>query len=127
MNTDSPLRSLNLRKSSNPEEDDYTPFANGRVGLRPQLMIIFRKVDGTSHAFAYSHLYSVTTENENAGFTADFGQHRVTVTGRNLEQLYRYICQHRVQAVQEMSERNSLPLDPADPIITQIKVNAVQD
>ena len=104
------------------EEREYTAYANGRIGLRPQLTVTFRQVDGSSHSFAYSHLYSVAADSEAGGFIVEFSQHKVTIQGRNLAQLFRYICDHKVHTIQGTSPSQMLALTDEQPVVTLIRV-----
>jgi len=102
-------------------ENEYTAYANGRVGTRPQLSIIFRKADESAKAFAYSHLYSVETSDPAAGFVVEFSQTRVTIKGRNLEALLRFICQHRVLEVTEAERSRVFEVAAEQPVVEKIE------
>lgn len=104
------------------EERDVVAYANGRIGNKPQLMVTFRQVNGASNTFAYSHLYSVTTDVDGAGFVAEFSQHKVAVQGRNLAGLYRYFCDHKVQLVLAMGESQAMAADETDSVVTAISI-----
>lgn len=103
------------------DENEYTAFANGRVGTRPQLSVIFRKADGSAKAFAYTHLYSIETDNPDTGFVAEFTQTKVKINGRNLEPLFRFFCQHRALEVIEAERNQVFELAAADPVIENIE------
>lgn len=107
------------------EEREYAAYAQGRVGIRPQLTVTFRQVDGTSYSFAYSHLYRMTSETESGGFVVEFSQHRISVQGRNLTQLFRYLCDHKVHTIQAMSPTQGMGLEDGQPMVTQIRVQDV--
>jgi hypothetical protein len=101
-------------------ENESTAFANGRVGTHPQLSIIFRKADGSVTGFAYAHLYSVKTSNEAEGFVAEFTQTKVAVKGRNLELLFRFICQHRAAEVTEAERHQVFEQGLEAPVVEKI-------
>ncbi|MFN8707501.1 MAG: hypothetical protein ACK526_13455 [Planctomyces sp.] len=88
-----------------PEEtataEEYTAFARGRVGTRPQMMISFRKCTGEVFAFAYSMLTKIYSENPDRGFTLFFSDTQVHIEGEHLLQLFHYLIQHRVIEVVE--------------------------
>lgn len=128
MDTDSTPHSVRLRNPVGREDEpEYSAYASGRVGMRPQITVSFRKTDGTTQAFSYSHLYCVSTNNENEGFIAEFTQHRVSVVGRNLSDLFRYINTHRVHLIQEMSDTQTLGLEETQPVVTGISIVALSD
>ena len=104
------------------DERDITAYANGRIGTKPQLTVTFRKVDGSSHSFAYSHLYRIETATENGGFTAEFSHHTVTVQGRNLTHLHRLLCHHKVHTIQETSATQAMGIDENQPVVTGMYV-----
>ena len=81
-------------------DDEYEAFASGRLGTKPQLTLVFRTASGTSHGFAYAHLYTLDY-NPSVGIVLKFTQHQVTLLGRHLDELFRYLCLHRIQTVQE--------------------------
>jgi len=107
-------------------EAEYTAFAKGRIGVHPQMSIIFRKADGSAKGFAYAHLYSVESNNPAAGFIAEFTQTKVTVSGRNLEPLFAYLCQHRAAEVRE-AERNQLfEMAGDEPVVESIAFRSLE-
>lgn len=90
------------RESSSEETpDEYTAFAHGRVGRRPQMMVAFRKCSGQVEVFAYSRLTQIRSENPNRGFTLLFGDREVTIEGQELATLFRYLCEHRAVEIIE--------------------------
>lgn len=104
------------------DEQELTAFASGRIGSKPQLTVTFRKVDGSSHSFAYSHLYHLEADSENGGFTAELSHHTVTIHGRNLAHLHRLLCDHKVNLIQETSPTQALGIDENQPVVTAIYV-----
>jgi hypothetical protein len=107
------------------EDDEYAAFAAGRVGVKPQLTLVLRRVSGSCHAFAYAHLYR-TEYDPSVGIILHFSQHRVALTGRHLDGLFRYLCDHRVQTVQEVDplHAETTPADTA--VVTGIEVMTVR-
>ena len=106
-----------------PEADsdsEYASFGHGRIATRPQVAIIFRKADGSAKAFSYAHLYSVESDNPNEGFMVEFTQSKVTIKGRNLEPLLRYISQHRAAEVIEAGRTQIFELAAEDPVVDKI-------
>ena len=107
-----------IHAEADDEELELAAYASGRIGNKPQLTITFRKVDGSSASFAYSHLYALTAETESGGFTAEFSQHTVTIHGRNLAHLHRLLCDHKVNLVQETSPTQALAIAEHLPVVT---------
>jgi hypothetical protein len=101
-------------------DSEYASFGHGRIAARPQLAIIFRKADGSVKAFAYAHLYSVESDNPDEAFMVEFTQSKVTIKGRNLEPLFRYISQHRAAEVIESGRTQIFELAEPDPVVEKI-------
>ncbi len=100
------------------DELELAAYASGRVGNKPQLTVTFRKVDGSSYSFAYSHLYAISAETEAGGFTVEFSNHTVTIHGRNLTQLHRLLCDHKVNVIQETSPTQAMAVEEHQPVVT---------
>jgi hypothetical protein len=85
----------------------YRPFANRAIGSR----LAFRLADGRSKFLQYSHL-NETELNPDVGIILEFVGHRVTLTGRNLDQLH---AELESEAVGEITEQHvpdfALPAD----------------
>lgn len=107
-------------------DDEYAAFAAGRVGTKPQLTLVLRRVSGTCRAFAYAHLYAVEYD-PSVGIILHFSRHRAALTGRHLGGLFRYLCDHRVQTVQEVDALHAETLPAAAPVVTGIEVVAVRE
>src|SRR5437762_2318815 len=103
------------------EDQEYVAFANGRVGARPQLVLIFHKADGSATALSYAHLYSVTADDPATGFVAEFTQTKVTIKGRNLEPLFRFVCQHRAWEVNEAQRNQALEASAENSVVERIE------
>lgn len=121
------LRTAGQTATAGGEEPEYTACSFGRVGLKPQVSVTFRKADGTGVNLSYSHYYAVTDENPNIGFVVEFTRHTVSVEGRNLERLYRLICDHKAREVCEIDPilANTMPSD--DPVVTGLTVTAKRE
>jgi hypothetical protein len=98
-------------------EKEYVAFANGRIGTRPQLAIIFRKADGSAKGLSYAHFYGVEANDPASGFIAEFTQTKVIVKGRNLEELFRFLCQQRIWEVVEAQRNQIFDFSANEPIV----------
>ena len=61
------------------------------------------------------------------GDVVQFTQHRVTIAGRNLDDLFRYLCFHRVQTVQEFDTLLAGTLPVGTPVVTKLDITTVRD
>jgi len=84
-----------------PVESEYEAFSYCRVGIRPQLMVTFRKSNGTVKVRPYSLLQALDSEDGNSGFRLEFPDVSVLVQGRNLSKLFAFLALHRVADVVE--------------------------
>lgn len=109
-------------KTTDETEGDYSAYAHGRISRHTQLTLMFRFADGSVRAFAYAYLCGAESPDPNIGFVLDFSQHKVGVTGRNLEKLLRLICQHRVAEIREADRSESFSLSEDVPIVESIDV-----
>lgn len=116
------LRTAGQAATTNGEEAEYSACSFGRVGLRPQVSVTFRKADGSGHNFAYSHFYGVCDENPNVGFVIEFTRHTVAVEGRNLERLYRLVCEHKAREIQEIDPLLGESMPAGEPVVTRIAI-----
>lgn len=107
-------------------DSEAAAFAAGRVGTRPQLTLVLRRVSGDCQAFAYAHLYRLEYD-PSAGIVLHFSQHRVALTGRHLGGLFRYLCDHRVQTVQQTDPLHAETLAAGTPAVIGVEVLAVRD
>ncbi len=89
------------KNSSQPAESEYEAFSYGRVGIRPQLMLSFRKANGLVKVRPYALLQGLDSDDENSAFALSFPGLVVTVQGRNLSRLFVFICLHRVAEINE--------------------------
>jgi hypothetical protein len=107
--------------------DEYEAFASGRIGLKPQVSVTFEKANGSSITLAYAHLYSISTESANAGFLLEFSEHRVLITGRNLEKLYRYLGDHRARHVLQTAANQSFGMPDDQPVVEILQILESKD
>ncbi len=108
-----------------PESDDddaLAAFRCGRIGTRPQLMIVFRKSSGEVFAFSYAHLDKIHAHDVSRGFTLDFGDAVVAVAGRNLERLFRCVCDHKAAEIAAEGRAAEFIAEDAEPVVTSITV-----
>lgn len=103
--------------------EEYTAFARGRVGTRPQMMLCFRKCTGEVTVFAYSLLTRIHSENPVRGFSITFGDTKVTIEGENLTPLFHYIREHRAVEIVE-AERTEILKTEGDCVVSRIAVKS---
>jgi hypothetical protein len=101
--------------------EEYTAFARGRVGTRPQMMICFRKCSGEVNAFAYSLLTRIYSENPNRGFSMSFSDTEIRIDGENLLPLFHYVREHRTAEIVE-AERAVVMSSEGDCVVSRILV-----
>jgi hypothetical protein len=101
-------------------EPEYQPYANGRVGRNAQHVLVFRLADRSVRAFAYSYFFGIESDDPAQGFTIDFGQQKVKIHGRNLEELLWFVCQFRVAEICEADRSQALAADAAAPVVERI-------
>ncbi|MCA9038409.1 MAG: hypothetical protein KDA91_24960, partial [Planctomycetaceae bacterium] len=94
-----------------PADDDYVAFGHGRVGLRPRMMLGFRKCNGQVDVFPYSLLTAIHSDDVDTGFTLTFGPRIVRVEGHKLTQLFRYVCEHRAVEIAESDRTTVMQTD----------------
>ena len=116
------LRAAGQTATAGVEEQEYTACSFGRVGLKPQVSVTFRKANGSGINLSYSHYYGVTDENPNVGFVVEFTRHTVTVEGRNLERLYRLICDQKGREVCEIDPILAPTMPAGEPVVTRLVV-----
>jgi hypothetical protein len=109
-----------------PEEDEYTAANFGRVGSKPQLVLRIRKISGTTQGFVYAHLYTLDHE-PSLGIILRFSQHRVVIQGRNLDDLYRYLSQFRVEMIQVIDPLHAEKFGEDVPVVTSVEIVAIRD
>jgi hypothetical protein len=103
--------------------DEYTAFARGRVGTRPQMMICFRKCSGEVNVFAYSLLTKIHSDNPNRGFAIAFNDTVVRLEGENMLVLFDYIREHRAVEIVE-ADRTVLMTAEGECVVSRILVSS---
>ena len=106
--------------------DDYTPFALGRVSSRPQMMLVLKKCTGEVTAYAYSLLTKVHAIDPSKGFTLTFGDAKIQIDGNNLSQLFSYVCQHRAVEIIE-ADRSTLFQLKNETLVSTISASSLLD
>lgn len=101
--------------------DTYQPFARGLIGNRAQLVLRFRKANGHVRGISYSYFYAIGSDDPSGGFVIDFSHAKVEVTGKNLEHLFRLVCEHRVLEIVESARHQSLARPSDEPIVERIE------
>ena len=101
--------------------DEYTAFARGRVGTRPQMMICFRKCSGEVNVFAYSLLTKIRSDNPDRGFAMSFNDTEVRLEGENMLMLFNYIREHRAVEIVE-ADRTVLMTAEDECVVSRILV-----
>ncbi|MEZ6104472.1 MAG: hypothetical protein R3E01_36505 [Pirellulaceae bacterium] len=109
------------RKAVTEAADEYQAFSFGRIGVKPQLTLLFRKATGEVHGFAYADLRGISTLDEDRGFTIRFDSGTVKIEGRNLRQLFQYICLHRAAEIVEIDEQMTLQLPHDRAVVWLVK------
>lgn len=102
------------------EAEEYTAFASGRVGRKPQMMIRFRKASGQTKVYAYSMLTEIDSENPDEAFTLTFGMSKVEIHGQNLQRLFDYVCEHRAQEVSEPDRADQFSIATVKMIVNHL-------
>ncbi|APZ94534.1 hypothetical protein [Fuerstiella marisgermanici] len=110
-------------ESPPPADDDYVAFGHGRVGLRPRMMLTFRKCSGEVEVLPYSMLMRICSDDTDKGFTLHFGSQTVIVEGQGLTQLFRYLCEHRAVEIVE-SDRTAALDGEAKSVVTAIRTES---
>lgn len=105
-------------------EGEYTAYGHGRISNRTQLMLLFRLSGGAVLALPYACLMGVEASDPSCGFSLDFGRQRVRIAGRQLEDLLRLVCQHRVAEIREASRADVFGLTNDSPIVEAIEVQS---
>jgi hypothetical protein len=90
------------------EAEEYQAFSFGRIGIRPQMTLLVRKCTGEVEGFPYADYGGVSATNEDDAFSVKFGQRLVRIEGRQLQQLFRYVCNYRAAEITEVDARTSM-------------------
>lgn len=109
------------------EEAEYQAFAYGRVCRKPELMIEFRKADGSRLALPYIELREIETSDPEAGFRLLIAQRKITVEGSRLEACYRFLKQNRIAELIEADRPTAMSAGDHEPIITSLRVQKARE
>ena len=109
------------------EDDDYTALAGGRVGQKAQQAVTFRTATGAGLTLAYAHLYAITDDGPEAGFTLEFTRHLVTVRGRHLGRLHRLLGDHRAREVRACDPLHARLVPDGEPVVTGLVMSERAD
>lgn len=102
------------------QEDSYQPTAPISANRPPEPMVEFRFKSRNAVALSYALLISATY-NPSTGIVLEFTTHRVTITGRNLQEAQRALREHRLAWIQEF--HGTLDDRPSDStVVTSIKI-----
>ena len=82
------------------QEDSYQPTAPISANRPPEPMVEFRFKSRNAVALSYALLISATY-NPSQGIELEFTTHRVTISGRNLQEAQRALREHRLAWIQE--------------------------
>lgn len=102
---------------------EYEAFAHGRVGNRPQLMVVFRKASGAVHAFSYASLLELHAVDPERGCVVDFAGVKVAIVGEKLGRLFRYLCDHKAAEIVEADRAMVFQGASDSPVVTSIVVS----
>lgn len=109
-------------------EELFESLSCGRIGNKPQMMLSLEKANGETLTLAYSHLYSIRSNNPNAGFVLNFSEDQVEIQGRNLGRVWEMIGTQRLRVLREPIggvERDIGP-NSATPVVTRIEYRALR-
>lgn len=104
------------------DEEEYQAFHFGRVGMKAQFTIGFRKSDGFSEGFAYADFRGWSTSDPNTSFDLMFVTRRVTVEGRKLARVLELIRQHRLTDLTEARHSEAMIVPDDEPIVFKLKL-----
>ena len=123
------------RKPEPDEDDDWDKpepwdkpwrrtWRTARPRGREDIMLDCRFSAGGRRALGYTWLGDMAYEPGTIKLL--FGENLVTVTGRNLEQLYDALVQHRVPFIQEGSETEETLKPDDEPHIEELTIDVIQ-
>ena len=119
------LRALARPQPATPaaaDDDEYTAFAGGRVGVKAQQSVTFRTAGGAGLTLAYAHLYGIADDGPEAGFTLEFTRHTVAVRGRNLGRLHKLLGDHRAREVRACEPLHGKLVPDGEPVVTGLEI-----
>jgi hypothetical protein len=119
-------RSASVDSAEGSEAVEYEALASGRIGSRPQLMLVFRKASREVLAFSYISLTEIRSPDPEKGFTIDFSGVKVVVAGERLGKLFQMVCVHRAAEIVEADRVMAFQTDAKDPVVTSLLVSKEQ-
>jgi hypothetical protein len=100
-------------QTQNENNAELVASSSGRFSAsKPQMTLLFRKVDGSGRGLAYSLFLGVEFEDPVQGFTIIFSGAKVEIGGRNLGDLLCRVCEHRQLEIVESCRSNALAGEP---------------
>jgi hypothetical protein len=121
-----PVAAEAARPALEPEAAEERSYANGRVGNRAQVTLVFRKKNGSVRGFSYVHFFAIESDNPAEGFAIEFSQVRVTISGRNLEPLFRLVCAHRIAEICEVESSSLFKTGEHEPVVERIDFRSLK-
>ncbi len=119
-------RTASVNPTECEEQPEYEAFASGRIGNRPQLMLVFRRANKEVLAFSYLSLTEIRSPDPEKGFTLDFSGMKVVVAGERLGRLFQMVCTHRAAEIVEADRVMAFQTDATDPVVTSLLVSKEQ-
>lgn len=110
------------KRAVSEESDEYQAFTFGRIGAKPQLTLLVRKATGEVEGFPYADFAGISAKDEDAGFSVRFGPHSVRIEGRNLKQLFQYVCNYRAAEIIQADERTVMTIGPDKGVVWGISI-----
>ncbi len=101
----------------------YQAYAVAGEKQGREIMLDVGLKTGDAEAFAYSYLMSVRFI-RSKGLVLTFTNAKVSITGRNLEQLYAFLLRHRVSWLQVGNQAESMEVAEDSPFIESIEIKA---
>lgn len=109
------------RRATGDEADEYQALSFGRVGIRPQVTVLFRKANGEVEGFPYADFRGISSLNEESGFTVRFDARTVKIEGQHLGKLFQYICNHRAAEILEADPATAMNSPDGKPVVWLVK------
>jgi hypothetical protein len=99
------------KRASQDEADEYQAFSYGRIGNRPQLTLVIRQAAGGVRGFPYARFEGIgADQDESNGFFVRFGREIVSFEGRNLGELFGYVCNYRASEIFEADRHTAMQI-----------------
>jgi len=124
------LQSVQKNVASDEELDtrpkDYQAFrVDAQVKPSNAMLDLWFK-DGNQRAMSYNHLYDVEF-NPSEGMVLTFSQHRVTIEGHLLDDLYRALKRHRIVYIWEADSTEANLIEDDQPLVKELHVQDLSD